>query len=70
MKALPASPLPIDGNPSQCVELVIYDNDGPEGFFERMRFERSSQAIMMIINHFDAAEISELNFTITNHWQK
>jgi len=62
------SPISIDGPPSACVELCIYDNDGPEGYFKRLRFESSAEAIFCIMDHFTRDEIKSMNFTIINYW--
>lgn len=64
------SPLPIDGAPTNCVELTIYDNDGPEGFYQRWRFARSSEAIKMLFEAFDIAQLGGWNFTLENHWTR
>lgn len=64
------SPIPILGPAYDCVELCIYDNDGPEGLFRRLRFARSADAIKMIIDTFDRSELDELNFTLENFWRK
>jgi hypothetical protein len=65
------SPLPIEGPPVNCVELIIYDDDGPEGYFNRLRFTRSWEAIEAIIENFPTRkERSCYNFELTNHWHK
>lgn len=55
--------------PANCVELIIFDDDGPEGFFGRIRFERSRDAALFI-KDLDDEEIMSLNFRIENHWSK
>lgn len=55
--------------PKNCVELIIYDNDGPEGCFERKHFSRSSEAVAYIIKEYGNA-LDGWNFEITNHYQK
>lgn len=53
------------------IELIVYDNDGPEGYFERLSFERSHQAVDYIIQHYkQSPDYKELNFTIKNNYKK
>ncbi len=56
--------------PKQCVELIVYDNDGPEGYYHRICFERSHQAISYINSKYSTKERKNLNFELTNHWKK
>ena len=50
--------------------LVIYDNDGPEGFFWSACFERSNQIIAAIATlDKDEPWVKEFNFRIENHWE-
>jgi hypothetical protein len=53
-----------------CIELIVFDDDGPEGYYERKLFERSHEAITFITTKFTPEEIKHLNFTIANHWQR
>ncbi len=62
------SPVPTDGKPKNCVELVIYDNDGPEGFYKRLRFRNSSDAVRCLMAWFKPEDLDGYNFKITNHW--
>ena len=64
------SPLSISGPPNDCVELTIYDNDGPEGFYQRLRFLYSHQAVKFLFDNFDEEELLGYNFKIENHWGK
>jgi len=64
------SPISVKVNATDCVELIIYDNDGPEGFFRRLRFNRSSEAILFIMDSLRRRDIRDLNFTITNYWKQ
>ena len=64
------SPLPVEGPPVNCVELTIYDNDGPEGFYRRFRFKRSSDAVLLIMNSLSKKDIKDLNFQIVNYWKQ
>lgn len=54
--------------PKNCVELIIFDNDGPEGYYERLRFERSITAVKFL-RELPDKEIEGLNFGITNYWK-
>lgn len=57
-------------NPADCVELEIYDNDGPEGHFHRICFERSYQAVRYIVSKYmSQPDFENYNFKITNHWK-
>ena len=55
--------------PVNCVELIVYDNDGPEGIFHRFQFERSAHAVRYIIENYSNS-LDGLNFEITNYWNK
>jgi hypothetical protein len=53
------------------VELIVYDNDGPEGYFERLKFERSHQAVDYIITHYKPdPNFQDLNFEIKNNYKR
>ena len=62
------SPLPIDGEPVQCVEMCISENVGPEGDFARLRFHRSCDAVKYLIEHFPPNDLEGLNFEIANYY--
>jgi hypothetical protein len=57
-------------SPKDCVELIIYDDDGPEGFFRRFKFARSSEAIELLFDALERKDLKLFNFTLTNHWEK
>ena len=63
------SPIPIYGPAKDCVELIIYDNDGPEGLFRRFRFSRSSEAIKLVFDCFEESDLEGTNFELVNHWK-
>lgn len=63
------SPLPIDGPDKDCCELVIYDNDGPEGFYRRFRAERSAELVKILLECFTIDKLEGYNFKITNYWK-
>ncbi len=60
--------LPVEHPPKDRVELVIYDNDGPEGLFVRLHFERSWHAVKFLKKRFRNHELPDLNFKLTNFW--
>lgn len=64
------SPISLKGEPINCVEATIYDNDGPEGFFKRMRFPRSREVILYLAEVIKANPHEELNFEVTNYWKQ
>ena len=63
------SPLPIDGEPVQCVEMCISENVGPEGAFARLRFARSSDAVAFLMDNFTKDNLEGLNFEIANYYK-
>ena len=64
------SPLPIDGEPAQCVEMCISENVGPEGAFARLRFARSSDAVAFLMDNFTKDNLEGLNFEIANYYKR
>ncbi len=62
------SPIPIEGPAVNCVELVIYDNDGPEGYYQRLRFGRSADAMRALYDNLPREELERFNFTLENFW--
>jgi hypothetical protein len=64
------SPLPIDGEPVQCVEMCISENVGPEGAFARLRFARSSDAVAFLMDNFTKDNLEGLNFEIANYYKR
>lgn len=56
------------GKIKSCVELFVFDNDGPEGYCERTFWDRSSEAVEHILGKY-GSEIENYNYTITNHWK-
>lgn len=51
------------------IELIIFDDDGPEGFYKSLKFERSYQAVEHIIAHY-SSNLKDYNFIIKNHYNE
>jgi len=51
------------------IKLTIYDDDGPEGYYEVLEFERSYQAVQFLIDHWaDQDFFKDYNYTIENKY--
>lgn len=61
--------LPVAHPPENRVQLIIYDNDGPEGLYVRLHFERSWHAIKFLMQEFKPDGLSDLNFELENFWK-
>lgn len=46
------------------IQLTIFDDDGPEGYYECILFERSWEAAEYIIENFMPQDVSLYNFRI------
>jgi hypothetical protein len=61
------SPLSLEDKAKNCTELTISDNDGPEGYFKRMRFETAEQAAQYVLEAIRFNPHETFNYRIVTH---
>lgn len=59
-----------DHESNKLIELHVFDNDGPEGNYEVIKFHKSFEAVNYILKHYkQSPDFEETNFEIKNNYK-